>query len=344
MAYGGDIAVYVEDKAGDLGAPGSSPFWLSPDVDIVGHSGEAVQGQNQVQIRVHAQDEPVLEDKIAAEVYVGKPGLVLSPTTGTKRIDPGNIRFRTNSVPGTEPEANVAGATQTFTWTPSSTAADVDGPGHRCLIVRAFPLNVTAPSSPFDVPNEQHEAQHNIEVLSTTKRMASMDAGGAGTQRDPRKRDQDTGLWWEELVTMAAGRKGRRYVAWAFDPRPRREVTAGIKGLLERAKFSGFSRTPPAEITFEADARYEEIDPARLLDDGKFAERAGLGHGLLAADRLLGAAAVDLGPRKLARLLLRFDHSNLEERKAAVLHVVQWSEHGDAEGGMTIVALAPRSR
>ena len=171
-----------------------------------------------------------------------------------------------------------------------------------------------------------------------------MDDGGAGTPKDPRKRDRDTGLWWEELATMAAGRRGRRYVAWAFDPRPRREVTAGIRGLLEQAKFSGFSRKPPAEIRFEADARYEEIDPARLLDDGAFAERAGLGQGLLAADRLLGAAAVDLGPRKLSRLLLRFDHSNLEERKAAVLHVVQWSEQGDPEGGMTIVALAPRGR
>ena len=43
MAYGFDVTVYVEDKTGDLGAPGSpAPWWLSPDVDIPAHTGEAV--------------------------------------------------------------------------------------------------------------------------------------------------------------------------------------------------------------------------------------------------------------------------------------------------------------
>ena len=60
-AYGGDVSVYVEDKAGDQGLdptiPG--PFWLSPDVDIPAHTGEASQGSNTVQIRVHSHDEPI---------------------------------------------------------------------------------------------------------------------------------------------------------------------------------------------------------------------------------------------------------------------------------------------
>jgi hypothetical protein len=340
MAYGSDITVYVEDKAGDLGAPGSMPFWLSPDVDIVGHSGEAVQGANQVQVRVHAQDEPLIDDKITAEVYVGNPGLVLSPTTGTKRIDGGTLLFRTPNVPGTEPVATIPGATLSFTWTPSASPADPDGVGHRCLILRAFPLNLTPPSSPFDVPNEQHEAQHNIEVLSTTRKSAGMAAGGMGTRKDPRKRDKQTGLWWEGLATMAAGRRGRRYVVWAFDPRPRKEIVAGIERALKQGKVTGFSREAPNEIWLEAlDAKWEGIEPAYLLK--KLPKQAGLGEGLFARDRLLGAAAVELGPRKPARLVLRFDHSNLKPRSAVVLHVAQWSEQGKPEGGMTIVAVAP---
>src|SRR4051794_33368289 len=117
MAFGNDVSVYVEDKAGDLGAPGSpAPWWLSPDVDIPAHTGEAVQGANQVQVRVHTHEEPILDEKVVAEVYVGKPSLVLSPTTGTKRIDPGTLVFRPPNVPGPEPAAGEAGATLTFPW------------------------------------------------------------------------------------------------------------------------------------------------------------------------------------------------------------------------------------
>src|SRR5919112_4258556 len=198
MAYGTDQSVFVEDKAGDLGAPGSSPFWLSPDIDIPAHPGEAGQGSNTVQIRVHAHEEPFVEEKVVAEVYVGRPSLAMSPTPATRRIDPGNLLFRPASVAGTEPILSEAGVTLHFPWTRSASGADVDGPGHRCLVVRAFPQSVTPPTTPFDVPNESHEAQHNIEILTTTKLQMDMhEDEGAGTKDDARKRDSQTGLWWE---------------------------------------------------------------------------------------------------------------------------------------------------
>jgi hypothetical protein len=327
MAYA-DLTVYVEDKAGDLGgSPSPAPWWLSPDVDIPSHSGEAVQGANQVQIRVHAHEEPIIDQKITAEVYVGKPGFVLSPTTGTKRIDPGTLLFRPPGVAGTEPVADETGATLSFPWTPSATAADIDGPGHRCLIVRAFPVNVTPPTTAFDVPNEQHEAQHNIEVLTTMRAMAPMGQGGAGTKGDPRRRDEATGLWWEEFFTLGR-RRGRHYVAWAFDPRPDRSLLRGLRDALGKTELSD---EPPQKVTLETDGN--EIDPSRLPYDKT---------GLFAEDRVLAAAELDLDTKKLSRLVLHFDHSNLPPRSAVVLHGAQWSEKGEPEGGMTVVALAPR--
>src|SRR2546421_3489110 len=344
MAYGFDVTVYVEDKVGDLGAPGSpAPWWLSPDVDIPAHTGEAVQGANDVRIRVHAHEEPILDEKIVAEVYVGNPSLVMSPTSGTSRIDPGTLLFRPVGVAGSEPIANDTGGTLIFPWTPSSSGANVDGPGHRCLVLRAFPVSTTPPSSPFDVPNEQHEAQHNIEILTTTTASAMMAQGGAGTQGDPRRRDKATGMWWERLATTAVKRKGRRFVVWAFDPAPDRQLVASLRGALAEAKVSGFSEEPPSKVTLEAvKAAGEEIDPRLLLKRRAFAKRAGLGAGLFAGDPLLAAASLELGPRTVSGLILRFDHSNLKDRSAVVLHGAQWSEKGDPEGGMTIVALAPR--
>src|SRR4051795_404893 len=136
MAYGGDVSGYVEDRLGDQGldpAP-PTPFGLSPDVDIPAHTGEARQGSNDVQIRVHTHEEPILAEKVTAEVYVGEPSLAMSPTVGTKRIDPGNLVFRPPGVTGTEPVADNAGGTVTFPWTPSNDETQVDGPGHRCLV------------------------------------------------------------------------------------------------------------------------------------------------------------------------------------------------------------------
>src|SRR4051794_1153542 len=341
MAYGTDISVFVEDKKGDVGAPGSSPWWLSPDIDIPAHSGTAFQGSNDVKIRVHSHEEPIIEEKIVAEVYVGQPGFVLSPTVGTKRIDPGNLLFRPPNVPGPEPAADELGATLSFPWTPTNSPSDVDGTGHRCLIVRAFPQSVTPPTDPFDVANESHEAQHNIEVLATTMDRAPMKGGGWGTPWDPRKREADTGLWWERFATMAAKNAGRHFVAWAFDPDPSREITGLVRGALKEAGVGGFSDEPPGDVSLEPiDTRGEAIDPDKLLG-GVFAETSGVGSGLFARDRLLAALALELEPQRLAGVLMRFDLTTLKEGTAAVLHGAQWNESGEPEGGMTVVALAP---
>ena len=339
--YGGDVTVYVEDKAGDLGAPASpAPWWISPDVDIPAHSGQAVQGPNDVQIRVHTHEEPIIEEKIVAEVYAGTPSFVLSPTTGTKRIDPGNLLFRPPGVAGSEPVANVPGGTLTFPWTPSSSAGDVDGPGHRCLVVRAFPQNVTPPTTPFDVANEGHEAQHNIEVLSTTKMQMDMSKGGAGTPDDPRRRDKNDGRWWERFLTMAVQGSAQSFVLWAFDPSPNERLVESVRPALEQVKFQGFSQRPPDGVEVVPEGNGKAIAPNELLG-GTFMEKSGIGNGLFAKELFLGAAVLELEENVLSSLVLRFDHESLEPNTAVVLHGAQWHESGRPEGGMTVIAMAP---
>jgi hypothetical protein len=342
VPYGNDATVFVEDTAGDLGAPPPGvPWWISPDIDIPAHTGTAFQGSNDVQIRVHTHEEPIIDEKIVAEVYAGNPSLVMSPTTGTTRIDPGNLRFRPPNVAGTEPVANEAGGTLTFAWTPSSNPADPNGPGHRCLVVRAFPLSVTPPTSPFDVPNEPHEAQHNMEILSTTLNKASMSDGGAGTPEDPRKVDEETGLWWERFTTLAGKKRGRHFVVWAFDPEPAGAIVDGVKGALKGRGFRGFSAEPPAHVELAPEKRGGPVELKDLFRKSSGPKLQGLGRGLFNRKRLLAAAEMELGPRTVAGLVMRFDHTNLYKRTAAVLHGVQWNERGVQEGGMTVIALAP---
>jgi hypothetical protein len=193
------------------------------------------------------------------------------------------------------------------------------------------------------VPNESHEAQHNIDVLTTTMDMAPAGSGGgAGTPGDPRRRDDGTGLWWEIFTTMAGKKKGRHYVAWAFDPEPGKEVVGGVRKSLKKAGVTGFADQPPGKVTFEpVGTGGKEIDPGKLLGDAKFAQASGLGSGLFGSNQLVGAAALDLNTKRPGRLLMRFDLSHLSEGTAAVLHGVQWNEAGEAQGGMTMIALAP---
>jgi hypothetical protein len=348
MGYGSDTTVFVEDAAGDLGAsPSPAPWWLSPDIEILGHPGEAVQGPNQVQVRVHSHESPTINDRILGEVYVGLPSLVMSPSMNTVRIDPidpNMLIFRPPNLAGTEPIADVAGGTLTFEWTPTANAANPNGPGHRCLVLRAFPAEVVPPDVPFTVPNEQHEAQRNIEILTTTTASAPIGAGGNGTRDDPRGRDEETGMWWERFATLGVGPKRRpRFVVWAFDPEPDERLVADVRASLGKGELSGFSSRPPKATTLEpVGARGKQIDPQELLSNRQFAKRSGLGRGLFAKERLLSAASLQLGPRdEGAGILLRFDHSNLRRRGAVVLHGAQWNEDGDPEGGITVVARAP---
>lgn len=340
MPYGNDVSVFVVDDPSYVGSPPTpAPWWISPDVDIPAHSGVAVQGANTVQVRVHAHDEPILQVKIDAEVYVGNPSLAMSPTQNTKRIDPGTLKFRTVDVPGTEPVAGEAGATLTFDWTPSAAAADVDGPGHRCLVLRAFPEDVTPPTTPFTVPDEPHEAQHNLEILTTTTVQGGMSPGqgGAGTPHSPRRIDAATGLWWERLSTVG---HGKTYVLWGFDPNPSQRLADAIRKASGRKRMP-ISPEPPKQISVDVEgARSRKIDP-RELGTGVLGEQTGVGHGVFRDDNLLAAAEFELGSKRPASVVLHFDHSNLRPESGAVLHGAQFDEHGHPEGGMTIVALAP---
>jgi hypothetical protein len=202
--------------------------------------------------------------------------------------------------------------------------------------VRAFPESVTPPTSAFDVPNEQHEAQHNIEVLSTTKKQMDMSQGGAGVPEDPRHRDSGTGLWWERFTTLAVGKRGPRFVAWAFDPEPGPDIYDTVRrNLGRRRKFDGFSQQRPDPVTIEFEnARGGEIKLGELPKVGGRGSR-------FTQKTLLVAGSAVLGPRTLSAVLLGFDHSSLEPRTAVVLHGAQWDESGRLEGGMTLVAMAP---
>jgi hypothetical protein len=105
----------------------------------------------------------------------------------------------------------------------------------------------------------------------------------------------------------------------------------------------GVSKSPPDAVTLEAvGARVKQIDPGKLLGKRGFARASGVGSGVFGENRLLAAGELELGPRRPTRLRLGFDHSNLNPGEAVILHGAQFDTAGRPEGGITIVAVAPR--
>jgi hypothetical protein len=124
-------------------------------------------------------------------------------------------------------------------------------------------------------------------------------------------------------------------VVWAFDPDPPQSIRRALG-------HTAVSKAPPDKLVIDPDPKHgEPIDPCGLLDNGPFVEQSGLGRDLFVKERLLAGAKVELRPKELSALTLRFDHSNLKPHTAVVLHGAQWDEHGRAEGGLTVVAVAP---
>jgi hypothetical protein len=113
-----------------------------------------------------------------------------------------------------------------------------------------------------------------------------------------------------------------------------------IKHLGRHKSDTKISHKPPDNVVLEG-KRVEQIDPGELAHDGPFVEESGFGHGLYDSSRVVAAAALDLDTKNPVELRLGFDHSNLTPHSAVVLHLVQFSERGQPEGGMTVVALAP---
>jgi hypothetical protein len=137
--------------------------------------------------------------------------------------------------------------------------------------------------------------------------------------------------------------RDRRFVLWAFDPRPNPALFAPLREAFGKAGLGGFAQKPPQQARLETlRVRGEALDPRTFhTRHRRFVSRARIGDGLFAPDRLVAAASVELGPRRPVRLRLLFDHSNVRSGRGVVLHGAQWREDGTPEGGMTVVALPP---
>jgi hypothetical protein len=310
-----DPSLAACDRALFFARPTGVPIWLSPDIVLTGPiSGldQADEGEeNPIRVTVHRNPDAQLPDEslVFVDVYVGNPGLAMSPVVGTTKLTnaasrPDLTLFAKDIRPGVGAEAQ-------FAWIPPSglPPGDPEAPGHRCLIARCYPDICTPSPSSFFFPDEPHVAQHNIAVV-------------AAREGDPSP---------FPLVTVNPHEEERELVTVRAEWD--RQLTEPLLTLLqprfEPLGFKQIARRPPRRVRLE----FEDLKP---VEEYAFCDPYQQSH----QDEEFGyEAKVFPSPLEPFRVIIRTDVSSADSGDAHVFHVTQFGPYGELQGGFTFATV-----
>ena len=166
-----DTCIFIEAISGDGGTHNANGiWWLSPDITLTGPASgldHADTGQsNPVKVKVHRKSSASGchfpgDESITVELWVANPSLVMAPRPGSAT----RVGFIGSPLP-----LEGSSRLQQIDWTPPSgvPADDPQSRGPKCLVARCYPDSGHASHAEFFVPTDQHVAQHNLCVVSTT--------------------------------------------------------------------------------------------------------------------------------------------------------------------------------
>ena len=312
-----DTCIFMEAVSGDGGVHnGGGVWWLSPDVSLTGATSgpdKADPGQhNTVNVTFHrkaAGSDCVFPgaESLTVEVWVGNPALVMTPNNpaSTKRI-----QFIGSPLP-----AEGGSGVQPTDWVPPAglPASDPQSAGHKCLIARCYPDNLTPSPNAFFAPDDQHVAQHNICIVP---------CGGPGAARRP-------GPCRFIVATLNPNREQADTVTLRAiaDLKPDKFVRALVLSRLKAVPgFRRLATTPPAGFKLESSAWRGAEMSDRTRPRGKqpptYEAKVKLGRG-----RFINFAFIaDLSKGKLG--------------DAYIFHLTQRGSDRRPQGGLTIVMVA----
>jgi hypothetical protein len=171
----GDTCIFIEAIPGDGGNQNAADvWWLSPDITLTAHTSgleNADAGPNKILVRFHRKAAGTCnfpgDESITVEAWVANPSLVMAPHAHGSAARVGFV--------GSPLPAEGGSHTQQIDWTPPSaflpTPFGSENPqklGPKCLVALCYPDSLVPSTTKFFVPGDQHVAQHNLCVLSTT--------------------------------------------------------------------------------------------------------------------------------------------------------------------------------
>jgi hypothetical protein len=311
----GDTCIFMEAVSGDGGTHNpNSVWWLSPDISLVGPTSgpdKADPGQvNPVQVAFHrkaAASNCVFPgaETITVELWVGNPSLAMVPN------DPAST-FQVQAI-GTFLPAEGGSGTQEIDFAPpqGAPASSPQSSGHKCLIARCYPDNLTPDNSSFFVPGDQHVAQHNICIVP---------CGGPGAARRP-------GPCGFSVTTVNPHAKKDQKVTLraVLDLKPNDFVRKTVLTRAKRVKgFRELATAPPAGFKFEL----RRFPKAEITDHSHSGEHRSF------------EAKIELAPAELIHAEFVADLAGANLGAGYIFHLTQTGADGHAQGGLTVVMIA----
>jgi hypothetical protein len=316
-----DTCIYMESVTGDGGVHNANVWWLSPDIILNGPvSGpdKADPGQNNpVQIRFHRKPDSsncmfTGAEALNVELYAGNPSIAMTPNNSSSTA---LIQVIGSPVP-----LEGASGIQIINWTPPQgvPASDPQSAGHKCLIARSYPDNLTPSPTKFFAPDDPHVAQRNICIVPCN-------APGAAKRPGPCAFDITTlNLNAEQAETVT--------VRAEVDMRPSRFVRDTVLRDLERLPyFKRLATRPPNAFRFEL----------REFPDAEIDDRSRLGClGILLGGKRQFQAKIKLQPGQLIRPPFVADLQGASFGDAYIFHLTQFGQDHQPQGGLTLVMVA----
>lgn len=167
--FDGITRLYIRDNIADTGvepSPSAPPQWLSPDIVVTPPGGSPGDDPhegvpNDVAVTV-TNSGGIQALGVWVDVFVADPTTGWTPATAF-------------SVGGTYIDvAPYSSAVASLSWTP------LPGPIHRCMLARCsllVPTDTYVNPLVFDVPNDRHIAQRNLNLVPMPKEMRLMSFG-----------------------------------------------------------------------------------------------------------------------------------------------------------------------
>jgi hypothetical protein len=309
-------ATYLEAVAGDHGVhvPPAPEWWLSEDIRLNYGTSEQDQGvaggSNQLAVRPRASKGCKLSsDVIKVELFVCTP--FVTPLLGPS--SPFAFPFQPKFVAASKVgEDGVAGGDPFLHFLPPWDASpppgsplggdDPQAPGHRCLIARCYPEGPIPDSKSFNVPDDPHSAQRNIDIVAM-KKGAGDDSKFRVVVGNPSKKDDPA------------------IIKLTWDSKPSEWVLKQVRDYLRalRLEFGHLGRPRSAAIDSDDLPEGTEVNDT---PGGKLGE-------------VLLEATIPFKPEEYQVITVEFDVSSLGPGELAVIHGTHEDSSGQVIGGIT---------
>jgi hypothetical protein len=259
-----------------------------------------------VQVRAHKKPECALDPGavVLVELYVGNPSLVMQPSNpnSAKLISlSGAVAFNSSGIADTP-----------ISWTvpaPGAVPATApDSPGHKCLLARIYPDNLSPDPANFHLPDDQHYAQHNLCIVT-----CSSPCGLDAQTVNPNRKVKET-----IMIRAVADLEPNARVMRAVLPALR---------AVEQFKRLSTQSPPPFRITVSG------FPKAKVTDCTKQHSGAGT-YGHLGYPNY--CVTLDLKPKQVVRFRFSCDLSGVPFGDAFIFHLTHIGANHLVQGGLTV--------